>query len=132
MPNTPARRHPLTAFSLTIVVGALACSSNDRPPPADDGDNLDLTDLVNGFAGWSGTAEVVWPERGAHLRIEAGPPLSHLVVYTPPGQDFFCVEPVSHSVDAFNLEARGAAPDNGTTVLAPGGTMTGSARFTVG
>jgi hypothetical protein len=63
MPNTPARRHPLTAFSLTIVVGALACSSNDRPPPADDGDNLDLTDLSQ-YDGRSGDARDIFATGG--------------------------------------------------------------------
>lgn len=90
------------------------------------------TGLVNGFAGWDGVARIVWPERGVSLTIQAAAPLSHLVVYTPPGQDFFCVEPVSHSVDAFNLESSGAAANNGTVVLQPGETMTSSARFLVG
>ncbi|MGF1627067.1 MAG: aldose 1-epimerase [Alphaproteobacteria bacterium] len=90
------------------------------------------TGLVNGFAEWTGVAEIVWPARQAALRIEAEPPLTHLVVYTPPGQNFFCVEPVSHSVDAFNLHAAGSAAGNGTAILGPGETLTGSARFLVG
>lgn len=90
------------------------------------------TDLVNGFAGWEGVAEITWPGRGATLRIEAEPPLTHLVVYTPPGRSFFCVEPVSHAVDAFNLEAAGTTPDNGTIVLAPGDSLTVTARFVAG
>jgi len=90
------------------------------------------TDLVNGFAGWTGKAEIAWPERDARLTIEASASLGHLVVYTPPGERFFCVEPVSHAVDAFNLEARGAAPDNGTVVLQPGETLAGTARFVPG
>lgn len=87
------------------------------------------TDLVNGFAGWSGVAEVSWPERGASLSIAADDPLSHLVVYTPAGQPFFCVEPVTHSVDAFNLHAAGIAPGNGTATLDPGATLSGTAVF---
>lgn len=90
------------------------------------------TDLVNGFAEWDGVARIEWPERGVSLTIQAGAPLSHLVVYTPPGQDFFCVEPVSHSVDSFNLESAGTTTNNGTAVLQPGDTMTSSARFLVG
>ena len=30
------------------------------------------------------------------------PLFGHLIVYTPPGEDFFCVEPVSHMTDAIN------------------------------
>ena len=87
------------------------------------------TDLVNGFSGWSGKAEVSWPERGAALSIAADAPLNHLVVYTPSGQPFFCVEPVSHAVDAFNLHAAGLAPENGTVSLGPGETLSGTAVF---
>jgi aldose 1-epimerase len=42
-------------------------------------------------------------------------------VYTPPGQSFFCAEPVSHITDAFNLAAAGQA-DTGMLTLAPGET----------
>lgn len=93
---------------------------------------LEGTDLANGFAGWDGRAEIVWPERNARLTIEAAPPFGHLVVYTPPGEGFFCVEPVTNSVDAFNLHERGEAPDNGTVVLQPGETLEASARFVAG
>jgi aldose 1-epimerase len=40
-------------------------------------------------------------------------------VYTPPGQSFFCAEPVSHITDAFNLAAAGQR-DTGMLTLAPG------------
>ncbi len=86
------------------------------------------TGLVNGFTGWDGRAVVEWPEWRARLTLTAGPSLRHLVVYTPLGADFFCVEPVSHSVDAFNLAARGV-PDTGTLVLAPGETLRGRVEF---
>jgi aldose 1-epimerase len=52
------------------------------------------------------------------LRLEAGPALRHLQVYTPPGQDFFCVEPVSHMPDAINH------PGHPMRVLAPGESFT--------
>lgn len=94
---------------------------------------LEGTDLANCFAGWDGRAEITWPERAARLTIEAGPPFGHLVVYTPPGESFFCVEPVSNTTDAFNLHERGEeTPATGTVVLAPGETMEASARFAVG
>ena len=43
-------------------------------------------------------------------------PLGFLVVYTPPGEDFFCAEPVSNATDAFNLAAAGRT-DTGMLVL---------------
>ena len=39
--------------------------------------------------------------------------------FTPSDQGFFCVEPVSHAVDGFNLAARGVA-GTGRRDLAPG------------
>jgi aldose 1-epimerase len=52
------------------------------------------------------------------------------VIYTPAGQDFFCVEPVSNANDAFNMAARGV-PDTGTVVLAPGEVLAGTMRLAV-
>jgi len=40
-----------------------------------------------------------------------------LHIYAPPGEDFFCVEPVSHRPDALNAADPAA---EGVRVLAPG------------
>jgi aldose 1-epimerase len=77
--------------------------------------------LDNCFEGWTGTATLAWPDRT--LIIEASEIFRHLVVYTPPGQDFFCVEPVSHMNDAINR--------NAMHVLAQGETLRGTVTFRV-
>jgi aldose 1-epimerase len=59
---------------------------------------------------------------GARLTMTATPPLDCLVVFTPPRRPFFCVEPVSHVTDAFNLAAAGRA-DTGMRVLEHGATL---------
>ncbi len=82
------------------------------------------------FGGWDGRAEIHWPETGITLVIEAEPLFGHLVIYVPPGRDFFCVEPVSHVNDGFNLAERGVA-STGVRVLAPGETLRGSVAFHV-
>jgi aldose 1-epimerase len=84
--------------------------------------------LDHNFQGWSGSARIDWPDAGRALVIEADEPLRHLVVYVPPGADFFCVEPVSQVADGFNLMAAGVA-DTGVRVLAPGETLRSSVRF---
>ena len=86
------------------------------------------TDLCHGLTGWRGRAVLEWPELGLRLTMTANDVLGHLVVYTPPGESFFCVEPVSHSVDGFNL-AEAGVPDTGTAVLAPGESLVGRACF---
>ena len=76
--------------------------------------------LDNCFSGWTGTAFLGLGAVG--LRIEASPVFGHLQVYTPPEQDFFCVEPVTHRPDAINHEA-------GMAVLAPGDSLEGTVVF---
>ena len=61
-------------------------------------------DVDHGFYGWNGTAEISWPARSVGLTLSAAPALNFLVVYTPPGQNYFCVEPVSHLPDAANWQ----------------------------
>ena len=51
-----------------------------------------VLDLDNCFDGWSGPARI----RDEKLSLRLTSSLTHAVVYTPPGRDFFCVEPVSH------------------------------------
>lgn len=82
------------------------------------------TALDNGFTGFAGKAVIDWPERQASLALRADPALAFLVVFTPPGEDFFCVEPVSHCTDAVNLAA--ARDDTGLRVLRPGETFAAS------
>ncbi len=75
-------------------------------------------ELDNLFTGWDRRATV---SLGDSLIVElaADEPLTRLVVYTPPGKDYFCVEPVSHMTDAIN---RPQEPDHGgLRILAPGG-----------
>lgn len=86
--------------------------------------------INNGFVGWNGQALVHWPERRLQLRIEASPMLSTYILYAPSAEaDFFCFEPVSHPVDAFNLP--GPPEAHGLAVLAPGEAMAASLAFTV-
>jgi aldose 1-epimerase len=102
------------------------------PPPDSDprrGVAVDRISLDHGYSGWTGSARIDWPERRAHLTMTADPALSTLVIYSPPGRGFVCVEPVSHCIDAFNLAARGMS-DTGMRVLAPGESWEATVRFT--
>ena len=56
---------------------------------------VDELALDHVFQGWNRVALVEWPEAGEALEISADELFGHLVVYTPPGQPFFCVEPVT-------------------------------------
>ncbi len=79
------------------------------------------------FEGWDGKALVRWPERGLQMAIESD--ARFYIVYTPPGAQFFCFEPVDHLINAHNLQ--GGPERHGLTVLAPGQRLTRSFRFSV-
>lgn len=68
-------------------------------------------------AGWQPPAVI----EDEHFRIElqASDNLRHLVVFTPAGREFFCVEPVSHLNDAIHRPDPRA---HGLLALAPGDT----------
>ena len=95
--------------------------------PADPRSGLDVNSVVldNGFTGWDGRAEISWPERDRKLVMTASGQMDQLVIFTPPGEDFFCVEPVSHGTDAVNADAE----DRGVVVLEPGQTMSAEVKF---
>jgi aldose 1-epimerase len=60
--------------------------------------------IDNCHTGWSGVAEITLADRGLQVRLSASSSLHWLQVFSPPGQDFFAVEPVSHRPDALNTE----------------------------
>ena len=103
-------------------------------PPAErnlsKGVRVDAVAMDNCFDGWSRKAVIEWPEWTARLTISAESPLDFLVVYTPPKQDFFCVEPVTHAPDAVNNLAAGRT-DTGLQVLEQGKTMRVTVRFNI-
>ncbi len=76
--------------------------------------------LDNCFSGWDGLAHICLGPM--NLTIEASAAFKHLQVYTPEGQDFFCVEPVTHRPNGINAT-------NGMTVLGPGETLSGTVVF---
>lgn len=99
-------------------------------PRLSDGSGLPIADTVldNVFTGWRRQATISWPERGARLLLDADAPLGFLVVYSPAGEGYFCVEPVSHCTDAFNLAAQGRG-DTGMLTLQPGASLSATVRF---
>lgn len=54
--------------------------------------------------GWSGTARIDLGPEGPSLELTASPQMRWLHVFAPPGEDFFCVEPVSHAPNALNMD----------------------------
>jgi aldose 1-epimerase len=100
------------------------CLPTERVPCLDHWDlsaGADVDDLRcdNQFEPWNRRAQIVWPEKSMSIEMAASAGLERLVVYAPAGDDFFCVEPVSHITNAFNRRAAGAE-NTGMRILAPG------------
>jgi aldose 1-epimerase len=85
--------------------------------------------IDNCFTGWDGAARVTWPDQGLQLTLSqstvsaevsaysASP--NYLLVFRKTTGDHFCLEPVSHPIDAFHL------PDQpGLQVLKKGESLT--------
>jgi len=73
------------------------------------------------LTGWSGLAELDLPSERLSVTIAASDAMRWLHLYIPRGQDFFCVEPVSHMPDAVNRSEPHAT--TGLTVLEPGASL---------
>lgn len=134
--------HPFFPKSprMAIQFGAKSVWRNDdrmlplgrTPVPAEwnfsDARSVADLDVDNCFGGWSGSARLVWPERGWALALVADHVFGHLVVFTSPARDSIAVEPVSHANNALNLVDRYS--DTGLVVLAPGETLAGAFTMT--
>lgn len=119
------------ATSWPPVVGKLPSGPLPVPQAIDFSDPRPVVEgLDQGFGGWDGSVHAIWPERGLGLSIHGGAALGHLIVFTPPGRDFLCLEPVSHCIDAANLAARGVA-GTGHRTLAAGERLVVMVRFQV-
>jgi aldose 1-epimerase len=79
--------------------------------------------LDNCLVGWNGEAVIVWPTHG--VRLTTQPRLQHLQIFSPPGADFFCVEPQTAMPDALNRDQ----PESGLVTLAPGASLRVVLRF---
>jgi aldose 1-epimerase len=81
------------------------------------------------YTGRRGDLSIEWPGHRFRLDIRPDDLFAHTVVYVPPGEDYFCVEPVSHMPNAINRPE--PASVTGLRVMEPGETLQGVIRFIV-
>lgn len=65
------------------------------------------------------------------VRLEASAGFGHVVVYSPKGEQYFCVENQTCSTDAHNLFARGLLPESGLKTAPAGGQARGTVTYSV-
>ena len=117
----PCAVHPGATYSWSTISSPNAVRATFEPVKrAAASRKVDGVALDNCFDGWDGHAAIAWPSRRLKLALEASQPFRHLVIYVPPGRDFFCVEPVSH--------ANGLV---GLSPLGPGATLAGEIVFRI-
>ncbi len=99
----------------------LPLALEEKAHPADwwDGQAIGSRAVDTVYTGREGGLRIEWPRRGIALAIEPSENLGFTVVFTPPGAEYFCVEPVSHMTDAVN-SSRG---DSGLAWLEPSASM---------
>jgi aldose 1-epimerase len=85
---------------------------------------------MSAYSDWQASAKITWPSRNVSVTIATQPNVSHLLMWAPPEEDFFCVEPVSHAIDGFNLAHEGHE-NVGGFMLANGETYSREFIFTI-
>lgn len=135
-PFFPKDDDTIVRFKTKNVWAHESAPPRERPiktPPEwqfDKGLKISELELDTCFGGFDGKAELIWPSRNRKINMTAYSDFGHAVVWSPAGENFFCVEPVTNATDAFNLASRGVA-GTGIKTLDPGEDLTETLTLTV-
>lgn len=69
------------------------------------------------YSGWSGRAEIQWSDAAFRVALAVDDAIAHFMLYVPEDRDFFCFEPVSHAINAFNFPE---SAENAAIAMVPG------------
>lgn len=89
--------------------------------------SLDGPMIDNCYTGWNGKALIDYPDRGLSLTMVMPDCNGYTLLYRPPGRDYFCLEPITHPIDAFHMPGQ-----PGLAYLAHGDSLALRAKFLVG
>ncbi len=93
---------------------------------------LSVLDMDHVFTRLSaGKYAVIRYDDGLEIELEATPDFTHLILYTPPGERFFCLENQTCSTDAHNLSDRGFGVESGLKTVQPGAVHSGSVTYAI-
>lgn len=87
---------------------------------------LDGPLIDNCFTGWDGRSVIEYPDRGLALTMTMDNCSGYSLMYRPPDLPFFCLEPITHPIDAFHMPGR-----PGMAILSKGESLTLRADFRV-
>jgi len=88
---------------------------------------LDGPLIDNCFTGWNGKAVIDYPDRGISATMIMPDCNGYTLFYRPPGLDFFCLEPITHPIDAFHMPNQ-----PGLAYLSHGDSLALRAKFLIG
>ncbi|MCK1789347.1 aldose 1-epimerase [Pseudomonas violetae] len=108
LPRTASTRLRATAGQVWLCAPSKLPTRLDSIPRSWDFRQLKAlpdTLIDNGFCQWDGHCLIQQPELGYELQCEASGS-DYYLLYCPVGLGFFCIEPVSHPVNAHHLPGR--------------------------
>lgn len=131
-PYFPRQGARLTASTEAVwMVDDNTYESNPYEPTASNdlrnGPKVDDLRLDHAFDVSTHQSIVVYED--VRVSMTAAPVFSKMVIYVPPGEDFFCAEPTTHIPNAINMDL--PADVTGRRDLAPGETLEGRIELTV-
>jgi aldose 1-epimerase len=88
-------------------------------------EKLDLDDVYFGVTP-AAPPSFEWRDRGVRVSLGGSREFTHVVVYTPPGKPFFCIENQTSSTDAHNLYEQGLKKQAHLQIVEPGKTARGA------
>lgn len=59
--------------------------------------------IDNCYTGWNGRAIITYPDRDLTLTMVMPDCNGYTLLYRPPKQDYFCLEPITHPINAFHM-----------------------------
>jgi aldose 1-epimerase len=109
--------HPFFNFNVEIRLKFFASREWDGQPedfPTKTKSIENNFNIRNGRALWknektvcyenfAGKVKIIWPYKKKKITMKVDKIFNHLIVHVPKGEEYFCIEPVSHPTDGFNL-----------------------------
>lgn len=82
------------------------------------------------FGGFEGEAKITYPENGYAVEMSTEGPFGHVVLYSPKGKNFVCLEPCTNASNSFNLASNGVI-GTGIQSIGKDQTLTGTIELKI-
>ena len=76
-------------------------------------------------------AQIYYKKQSFKLILKASEDFSHIVLFSPKGMDFFCIESQTCSTDAHNMYDKGFIKESGLEFVLPGQTKSGKVEYII-